>query len=278
MRKRKEFYNTLNNNYGLHMVNCGYEDYLGPYAVKPRTISYYLIHYIIKGEGFFKENGRLHKACADDIFIIHPDEVISYYSLEPDNLWSYCWIGFDGEHVLKYMEDVGITENTRVLKLNNHIMMKNIMEAVNYFERSHCICETKLNAILLNCLSSIQMSIENKKRVKVDYVTMATGFIIKNYTNVTVNDVVKYVNLDRSYFYRIFKKETGRSPEQFIIEYRIEQAVELIKCGQYPLSQIADLVGISNIYYFSKLFKKHKGVNLTEYKKALLEQSGNQKP
>jgi len=253
------------------MVNCGYEDYLEPYVVKPRTINYYLIHYVIKGEGIFKENGKLHKAVADDIFIIHPDEVITYYSLDTDKLWSYCWVGFDGRDVIPYLREIGLTKDKRVVRLNNHVMMKSIMEVVNYFRQSDSICEAKLNSIILNCLSSIEMSIKNKKRTKTDYVTMATGFIYKNYTTVTVNDVVKYVNLDRSYFYRLFKNETGRSPEKFIIEYRIEQAIELIKYGQYPLSQIADLVGIGNIYYFSKLFKKHMGISLTEYKKSLID-------
>jgi len=83
---------------------------------------------------------------------------------------------------------------------------------------------------------------------------------------ITAKDVSLHLSLERSYFYRIFKKYTGSSPEQYIIKYRIKKATELIRYNKYSVTEIAEYVGIKDIYYFSRLFKKVMGVSPSEYK------------
>jgi two-component system response regulator YesN len=64
----------------------------------------------------------------------------------------------------------------------------------------------------------------------------------------------------------MFKKELGKNFVDYLNEIRIEKAKELLKDVQYKAYEIAEMVGIPDAHYFSKLFKKYVGVTPTEYR------------
>lgn len=48
------------------------------------------------------------------------------------------------------------------------------------------------------------------------------------------------------------------TPKAYIINFRIQYACELLKSGKYRISDVADIVGYRDVYYFSKSFKKSR--------------------
>ena len=73
---------------------------------------------------------------------------------------------------------------------------------------------------------------------------------------VNMNDVAKEINLSKFYFLQMYKKIFGMSPYQYLIYKRLEHAKHLLKSSTYPINEIALLSGYSDIYSFSKSFKK----------------------
>jgi AraC-like DNA-binding protein len=67
------------------------------------------------------------------------------------------------------------------------------------------------------------------------------------------------------YFRRLFKEEYGVSPQKFIIDLRIQNAVALISTGYYSLKEVALMSGYSDYKYFSIEFKKAMGVSPSQY-------------
>ena len=59
------------------------------------------------------------------------------------------------------------------------------------------------------------------------------------------------------YFRTLFKKMYGLTPTQYIIELRLNAAAELLSEGILGVGEVAEAVGFSDVYYLSKLFKKH---------------------
>ena len=66
----------------------------------------------------------------------------------------------------------------------------------------------------------------------------------------------------------IDKKKTGINLKDYINEYRIEQAKELLKHGDANVSDVAFAVGFDNFSYFSTLFKKVTGVSPSAWQKS----------
>ena len=73
---------------------------------------------------------------------------------------------------------------------------------------------------------------------------------------------------------RIFKEQTGTTIITYLTNFRIGQAKQMIQKGDLNFTEIAVAVGYDNIYYFSTLFKKHTGMTLTEYSKAVHRSPG----
>lgn len=100
-----------------------------------------------------------------------------------------------------------------------------------------------------------------------------TIFLIKEYISdnyqketLSVKDIGDHVFLSASYVCTFFKNETGKTLNQYLTEYRIEQAKQLLRDPRYKISDISSKVGYSDGNYFGKSFKKYTGFSPSEYR------------
>lgn len=84
---------------------------------------------------------------------------------------------------------------------------------------------------------------------------------------ITRNDIAKELYLAPEYLSKVYIKKTGKHLKDYMNEYRIEKAKELLKKGEQNISDVAQCVGFDNFSYFSTLFKKVAGKSPTEYQK-----------
>lgn len=92
-------------------------------------------------------------------------------------------------------------------------------------------------------------------------------YLNKNYkNNITLNEVAEYNNISSYYLSRLFTKEIGKNFVDYLNEIRIEKAKALLKENNYKYYEIADMVGINDAHYFSKMFKKYTGLTPSDYK------------
>ena len=85
----------------------------------------------------------------------------------------------------------------------------------------------------------------------------------------TIADIADMVNFNVSFLSREFKKIKGVSPIEYLTQLRIEKAKRLIlEPSNHKFKDIGDMVGYSNPYYFSKVFKLVTGLTPSEYKNA----------
>jgi len=92
-------------------------------------------------------------------------------------------------------------------------------------------------------------------------------YLMKNYkkSDITIKEIADQSFISEVYFRKLFKKEYGVSPQKYIIDLRIQNAVGLISAGYYSLKEIAYMSGYNDYKYFSVEFKKNIGVSPSEY-------------
>ena len=97
-------------------------------------------------------------------------------------------------------------------------------------------------------------------------------FIADNYMNATlsVKDISSHIHMNSSYTCTMFRNSTGITLNQYITEYRIEKAKQLLNDSSYKITDISAKVGYTDGNYFGKSFKKHVGLSPKEYREKML--------
>lgn len=92
-------------------------------------------------------------------------------------------------------------------------------------------------------------------------------YIDENYNNqdLSVNQIAEYLGLNPSYLGVVFKKINYYPVSQHITKVRMKEAVRLLEKGCHRITDIAEMAGYSDVFYFSKKFKKIYGCSPSEY-------------
>jgi AraC-like DNA-binding protein len=150
---------------------------------------------------------------------------------------------------------------------------------------------TTLNAIdqLLELLTILQLMAESEEYLILNKDLSSKRFILKDkirmgaiyeyidqeyYRNPDVNVVASKVNLTTPAFCRYFKKQTNMTFTEFVNQYRIERAKNLLM-QNHNVSETCYAIGLDSLSYFHKLFREIVGQNPSDFRRAWNENSKN---
>ena len=146
---------------------------------------------------------------------------------------------------------------------------RDIASLLKLIEKSESAEE--LNSLLEDVAVRIAEKVNNfnNKSIKL-ILRKAIDYIQEHYSEqVTLNEVAENIYVSTFYISRMFKKELGKSFVDYLNDVRIEKSKELLKDIKYKTYEVAEIVGISDPHYFSKLFKKYSGMTPSEYRETL---------
>ncbi|SCW65928.1 iron complex transport system substrate-binding protein [Paenibacillus tianmuensis] len=138
------------------------------------------------------------------------------------------------------------------------------------WQQSGVLAQVLMKSMLFEFIYELFSQLQNSKDrgSPSDLVAYALRYIHEHYTEaVTMDQLADLLGCSSSYMYRLFKAETGKSPNDYIIGIRMEQARQYLLTTQLNLREIARSVGYSDVYYFSRLFKKQFGVSPLQSRK-----------
>lgn len=107
-----------------------------------------------------------------------------------------------------------------------------------------------------------------KDKDKLSVVKKAKVIINNEYSNqsLSLSYIAEMLFVNPSYLSRVFKKESGKNFTAYILNVRIEKAVELAQNTELKAYEIAEKIGFSNEYYFSTCFKKQTGIAFSKFR------------
>lgn len=225
----------------------------------------YALHYIIRGQGTLEMGDHQFQLSAGESFVIFPHREIYYYP-DQQNPWEYVWVEFSGEDAGRLLELTQLSEIQPVVSAAPVTLQPFFHIAWNAGATSYEVLRSDARLQLL--LSYYMEYYPREQQVESkDYVWLAKKYIEQNYwkPTLTVNEIVQAVNLERSYLFRLFKKDTDKSVSEYIELCRIRHACELLKTSDLSIQLVAYSVGYNDPYYFSKVFKKATSYTPTAY-------------
>ena len=155
----------------------------------------------------------------------------------------------------------------------NQLSPSDGMEASNFWDTvSACSTLHELDVLLKDALTHLFLQLSQAPEES-HIIYMVKDFIRKNYASesLSVKEISEQVYLTTSYLCTHFKNETGKTINQYITEYRLEIAKQMLHDPRYKITDISSRVGYPDGNYFGKLFKKMTGLSPSEYREKVLE-------
>lgn len=126
------------------------------------------------------------------------------------------------------------------------------------------IISEKSRPLSIKCTSGIQYKAENS------IVSQAGKYIEENIGGkINLQTIAAGIPVSPSYLSKIFKRHTGMNLVDYVNNMRLEKSKDLIKSGEYTLTQIASKLGYNSIHYFSNRFKSRYGINPSTYERSI---------
>ncbi|MFV0503983.1 MAG: response regulator [Lachnospirales bacterium] len=149
-------------------------------------------------------------------------------------------------------------ENIELIEENIKKTNENIIQAQNFSD---------LNILLEKSFGVLNNAYKYENSTYSLAIRNAIKYMNENYRNsINLTDVANTVSLSPEYLSRLFKDETGINFIVYLNNIRLRQAVKMLENSNLKVYEIADIVGYSNLSYFSTVFKKNFGINPFEYR------------
>ncbi len=240
----------------INPMECGEEDCRAGYHVGPMARAYYLLHYVYSGKGIMRVRGKTYHIGKGQIFIIHPHEIV-YYQADEKEPWHYSWVGFQATVELP----TALAEDMLDLPPAEHLF-----RAMKDCDQTGVDPEYYLCGKIYELLAMLNQTQKVRGSKTAEHMLQAKNYIDTNYiAQITVEQIAEQLNINRCYFSTAFKKHIGKSPQQYLMDVRLEKAAELMVGHGYTVSAAALSVGYTDIFNFSKMFKRKYGLSPTAY-------------
>ncbi len=260
----------------LGLYQFGRERCKPSHSFGPAARNHYLFHYVLSGTGtLFADdshgNTKTYNIKSNQGFMIFPGQVNTYIA-DNDVPWEYVWVEFDGLRMGEAMKSAGLTQDHPVYRASSKNLREEMANEMIYLTDNkdapsfHLIGHLYLFVDYL-MRSASDIVIPKGSKLRDFYIHEALNYIEHNFQNdITIEDVAAVCGLNRSYFGKLFKEVVGKTPQEFLLNYRMIKATELLRLTQLSVGDIGTAVGYDNQLHFSRAFKNIYGIPPREWR------------
>lgn len=230
------------------------------YIKRQKGAPEYILILCLNGEGYIEIDNNTTKLSAKSFIILDKNKKHTYYT-NNDNPWSIYWCHFkelNNDLVGKIISISSLRFNSVISVFENILNLRiDIDKNLEYINLSwHYILETLFidEGYHKKHTNSIIEKLETYMKENIS-------------SNMSLNDFAYYVNLSTSQLNKLFKKYLNTTPMKYYTSLKIDYAINLLINTNLSMSEIANAIGIDDVFYFSRLFKKTTGKSPLNYKK-----------
>jgi len=255
----------------VRLMDIGYKD-----ATKSNVVSDFIdnsqrprpgvsrwggLQYILSGEMKFSDaDGDRTIYPGEAIFFATPSET-SYHDPEgPDAKWLF--FTFCGETAMGVLDEV-VAKNGYILRDLEHSRLIPLVSHLFSMASAHAVPQQfAFSAELYLILMEIASEVLSYRKTYPEPVAHALELIEHQFGehSISLETLAVQVGLSKYYFARMFKQYVGESPGEYLLQKRMQTAMDLLLRTSQSVKEIQYICGFSNYSYFLTVFRKFHGV------------------
>jgi AraC family transcriptional regulator, arabinose operon regulatory protein len=242
------------------------------YIERPHGINQHIIIYCVEGRGWVSINKQKMDISPSHFIVLPANTPHKYGAMEADP-WTIYWVHFRGD-IATYVMNL-ITNNGQdhlpYLSYNEN-RIKLFEEICFHFEQGYSADTLRyVNMIFYHFLSSLLYEEKYNQAGKAptkDVITLTIEHMKEKLnTNLSLSELAGSALMSVTHFCSLFKVQTGFSPIEYFNHLKVQQACQALAFTSKPIKEIADELGFSDQYYFSRMFSRLMGMSPKEYRK-----------
>ncbi len=265
MREEIYFVSPHNNNmpFFINIAGVSYCD--GSYHITRRRSPVFCMEYVYDGYGTVSCGGTICHPKANDIYMLPYGKDHDYYS-DSQTPWKKIWFNAAGPLIDAVLNSYAMSQTVYFPNAGRKQYFEKIVEISKSglnAEDKNFECAVLFHKLIISLYSQYLLpSSENLN----DAMRMRNYIDANISRQITVDELASLIFKSRSQAIRIFKKEYGKTPYDYLLESRIKQSKILLKNTNLLIKEIAFKVGFADEHYFSDLFKRKCGTTAIQYR------------
>lgn len=248
--------------YYLQVNSAGFYEFDEPFGAVHRPLGRkdWYLSYHHAGSMNIKSNGADYTINAGDIFLYKPGEE-QYYGQIGDQSFKNYWVHFTGFGVTEIIAAAGLSDQS-VFSIGPDSAVVNLYEQLidelMFKKNKYNLISASILIQMIGYIGRLHVQSSTAADHNNIVVDKSLQAIHQQYQDqLSVGSLAALNHMSTSRFSALFRQQTGISPQQYIINFRLSKACELLRNSHLNIRQISILCGFSDQLYFSRIFKKH---------------------
>lgn len=268
-------------NINKNILYCHYHDEVEFFCLTSGQATFFIDTNPIEiksGEAIFINSGEIHSAYSEDFSSCEFYAIVFNLNMLSSNTLGECQSNYLYPLMHKQYElPQKFSDSSEWEKDILNQLKVIISKYINKVPAYEMAVTASLYSIICSLITNNQLSATNHINkglniYKLDQFKKALTFIQMNYDKkISILDIAGEANMSQYHFCRFFKKMSGSTPFEYLVNYRINQAEKLLNDTDKKILDIALDVGFDNVSYFIKTFKRIKNNTPSKFRKAYFE-------
>lgn len=253
----------------LYVEMAGIDECQPHYKIVRRPSGVTVIGYVLTGAGTFQIDGRLFTANAGDAFVAPAGTEQMYYPADAGE-WTFVWMNVRGPLVLELLRAYDLRNRYLYPSASVESLLRKALSLAELKNAKDIArLHKSLNVVVAEIVMELAFSSKRTARAELSpEVVKIKNFIDRNVErHITLDDLSEVSSLTKRHLTRVFRKEVGTTPYDYLLSHKIELAKTLLLNTNLTVAEIASKLQFADPYYFSNFFKRKTGFPPSRFRK-----------